>query len=187
VGSTEDAEPAAEGEAGEADLRAGPGRDCQAVGVEVAGELAEANAAASPHAVGGYRHVVERGDVDEGPGCGGVTGEAVTTAADGAGEAVTGDEPNRLGNVVGRRAAHDGVGFQVVESGVERTGASRVFRRAAQVDLTIDRRGQRRPPRTGHVNGARQRTASDGSEVASRGRGGGSRHRTSGVLLVEEG
>ncbi|GAA1531665.1 hypothetical protein GCM10009827_056790 [Dactylosporangium maewongense] len=120
VQAAEDAEPAAEGQAGDADARAAAGRDRPAGPVERVVHAGEGRPRAdADHAVT-HRHRVHRRQVDDHAGGGGAAREVVPAAAQDGGQSLLPDERDRRGDGRRRAAPHHREGPHVVEPWVGR-------------------------------------------------------------------
>src|SRR5688572_5325784 len=121
VFAAEDAEPAAQGEAGDSDRRTASGRDGEAVFVQRVVHVSEPGASSYPHHAAGDRHRAHWAYIDYDPLGRGAPCEAVPAAADHRLKSRAPGEGDRLGNVLRSLAKHEGLRLDVLEAGYGRS------------------------------------------------------------------
>ena len=142
---SEDPEAAAQGQPRHPDRRAGAAGDRQVVVLQGLVDLAQPRACAHRGHALGDRHRPHRRDVDEHAPGRGVAREAVPAGAGRELQTVPASERDRLRDVLGAGAGHDGRRPDVTEPGVERRGRCLVDGRAGERDVPVDPAPQRRP------------------------------------------
>ena len=141
--STEQADPAAEGEAGDADGGTAPGGQGPAVGVQRRVYLSQAGAGSDPgHPVARHGDAVEAGQVEQDPVRRRSAGEAMPPAT--RGEALPGGGGVAQGtdDVRNRAAQHHEPGTHVPVGGIDRAADRVVTRRVRREHLAVEVKGK---------------------------------------------
>ena len=141
--AAEDPQSAAEREPGDPHVRAAAGCDRRAALVQRVVDLAEPRPRAHAGDAAGDRHGAHRPDVHDDPRGRRAPREAVAAAADRDLDPRPARERDRLRDVLGVAAEHDGPRPDVVEAADRRLAQRLVVRRAGDDDLARDRASQR--------------------------------------------
>ena len=151
VAAAEDPQPAAEGQAGDADVRPAAGRDRDPVRRERVVDVAQPRAGPDHGGALGVLDRVQGRDVEHEPGARRrPAGEAVAAAARRHGQPRGRGERERRGGVALARAADDGLRSHVREVRDRRAARGVVARRVRQDDLAVEGVLQGAPVRDGH-------------------------------------
>lgn len=137
--AAEDAQPAPEGEPGDADRRSASGRDGDAVCEQLVVHPGQPGPGADRGPVTGHRDRVQPAEVEQQAGGRRPAREAVPARTYGKPNAVAAGESQRLGHVSTGPAARDRPRSDIVEPGLARSVRRLVLGRAGQEHIAVDR------------------------------------------------